>query len=168
MPSRGVLQGARGCEEIRRIWVEITGRRAYYLPRVLAPPRSLLWQRHAHPGGPRVRSASTSTSVEALRSQRTPHFLPDWIGERGLYWRVREIGLEVERGGSKAFAGGARGAHLGRRTACEKLLIWVEIIERDHNIYHKHSPRLGRCFGSEMRTPAGRDPLGSAATSVAV
>ena len=28
--------------------------------------------------------------------------------------------------------------------------------------------RLGRCFGSDMRTKAGRGPLGSVATPVAV
>ena len=147
---------AHGGQKLR-IWVEVTGRSPYCLQRAPATPMSLLRQRYAHPSGPRVRSALISTSVENLGSQRTPHFPPVWNGESGLYWRASAIIWRPVGGGGQTAAGGVRAGRALEGARCAKNLRygWTSL-DGMRSVCHKRSPRLGRCFGSETRTPAGR------------
>ena len=139
------------------IWVEVTGWIPYCLQQAPATPMSLLRQRYAHPSGPRVRSASVSASVENLGSQRTPHFPPVWIGESGLYWRTLAIIWRPVGGGGQTAAGGVRAGRALEGARCAiNLRYGLTSLDGMRSVCHKRSPRLGRCFGSETRTPAGR------------
>ena len=151
-----LLWATHGGQKLR-IWVEVTGRSPYCLQRAPATPMSLLRQRYAQPSGPRVRSALISTSVENLGSQRTPHFPPVWIDESGLYWRASAIIWRPVGGGSQTAAGGVRAGRALEGARCAKNLRygWTSL-DGMRSVCHKRSPRLGRCFGSETRTPAGR------------